>query len=393
MQIFEFASFVAGPTGGMTLAQLGADVIRIDPMSGNSDYHRWPIAPNGDSYFWTSLNKGKRSVAIDLDNPEGRELLLALVTAPGDERGILVDNVVGRKWFSNEALKARRPDLIHARLQGYPDGRPSVDYTINTEIGVPLITGPELSGPVNHVVPAWDLVSASLLTTGVLAALLDRRASGQGAYIEIALAEVAAACVANMGWLSEVDNRGSDRPRHGNYLYGSFGADFACSGGERVMVVALTPGQWDALVRVTGTDAVFTALEQAMDADLDREADRYRLRETISAIIRPWFDTRTFHEVSKELDAARVLWGRYQPMTGLIKEYRAGKWGVLANSELPSDGTPTITARSPLRFDGSRGAVGMPPVLGRETGSVLSEVLGLSDAELGRLADARVISA
>jgi 2-methylfumaryl-CoA isomerase len=392
VQVFEFASFVAGPTGGMTLAQLGADVIRIDPIRGNSDYRRWPIAPSGESFFWTSLNKGKRSVALDLDRPEGRELLLELVTAPGDDRGVLVDNVVGRPWLSNTELKARRADLIHARLQGYANGRPAVDYTVNCEVGVPLITGPEGAGPVNHVVPAWDLVSANLLTTAVLAALLDRRTSGEGAFIEIALADVAAACVANMGWLSEVMNRGTERPRHGNYLYGSFGADFVCSDGERVMVVALTPGQWDALVRVTGTDEVFAAVGHALGADLNLESERYRLREMIAAIVRPWFLARTFREVREQLDAARVLWGRYQPMTGLVQQYHAGRWDVLAHSVLPADGSPTITARSPIRVEGSRGVLGAPPVLGRETGEVLSEVLGLSDAELTKLADAQVIA-
>jgi 2-methylfumaryl-CoA isomerase len=393
IQIFEFASFIAGPAGGMTLAQLGADVIRIDPIRGNSDYRRWPISPTGDSFFWTSLNKGKRSVALDLDRPEGRDLMLALVTAPGDDRGIVVDNVVGRRWFSNSELTARRDDLIHARLQGYPDGRPAVDYTINPEVGVPLITGPEGSGPVNHVVPAWDLISSTMLTTAVLAALLDRRAHGAGAYIELALADVAAACVANMGWLSEVMSRGSDRPRHGNYMYGSFGVDFSCSDGERVMVAALTEGQWQALRRVTGTDQVFAAVEKALDANLDLESERYRLRETIAAIVRPWFLARTFPEVCDQLNDARVLWGRYQPMSGLVKEYHEGKWDVLANSHLPGDGSATITARSPVRYEGSRGSVGEPPVLGRETEQVLAEVLHLSDAELEKLVAAQVIPA
>ncbi|HWN31362.1 MAG TPA: CoA transferase, partial [Pseudonocardia sp.] len=131
LHVVECASFVAGPTGGMTLAQLGADVIRVDPLGGGSDYRRWPVADNGESYYWTSLNKGKRSVALDLRSERGRELLLALVAAPGPDRGVLVDNVVGRRWMAYEALAARRPDLIHLRVQGYPDGRPAVDYTVN----------------------------------------------------------------------------------------------------------------------------------------------------------------------------------------------------------------------------------------------------------------------
>jgi 2-methylfumaryl-CoA isomerase len=386
LQIFECASFVAGPTGGMTLAQLGADVVRIDPLGGNSDYERWPVAPSGASFYWASLNKGKRSVAVDMRSAQGRELVVALVTAAGADRGILVDNLVGRSWMSNDLLRQRRQDLVHLRVQGYPDGRPSVDYTVNAEVGVPFFTGPDgVEAPVNHVVPAWDLVTGLSVSTAVLAAVLDRRQRGVGAFVEIALADVALAAVANMGWLSEVQSTGVDRPRHGNFVYGSFGIDFACRDGERVMIVALTEGQWDALRKVTGTVDVFHALEIALSADLDREADRYRLRETIAAILRPWFLARTFDEVRRQLDSARVLWGHYQRASDVVKAFRRGEYPLLADVELP-DRTPAITARSPMRWNGDSGEPGATAVLGRETGEVLAEVLGLTDAELGRLA-------
>ena len=391
LQVVECASFVAGPTGGMTLAQLGADVVRIDPLGGGSDYRRWPIAAGGESYYWSSLNKGKRSVALDMRSDAGRELVTALITAPGEDRGILIDNVVGRRWMAPEVLAARRPDLIHLRVQGYPDGRPAVDYTVNAEVGVPQLTGSETGGaPINHVLPAWDLVTGLSVSTGVLAALHDRFRTGRGAYVELALSDVALAGVANMGWLSEAADRGTDRPRHGNHVYGSFGVDFACSDGARVMVVALTEGQWYALRDVTGTADVFAALESALDADLTREAERYRLRETIAAVLRPWFEARDLREVSAELDAARVLWGRYTGMTDVVQEHRRGALSVLADLPLP-DGTPSITARSPLRWERRHGAPGRAPELGRDTEVVLAEVLGLSTAELGRLVAAGVI--
>ncbi|MCE3555917.1 CoA transferase [Pseudonocardia sp. RS11V-5] len=385
--IVECASFVAGPTGGMTLAQLGASVIRVDPLGGGSDHKRWPVDGAGDSFYWASLNKGKRSIAVDLRSDEGRELVLSLIA----EVGVLVDNVVGRPWMANDALVARRPDLIHLRVQGHPDGRPAVEYTVNAGVGVPLITGSEEGGaPVNHVLPAWDLVTGLSVSTGVLAALYERSRTGRGAYVELALADVALAGVANLGWLSEVAERGTDRPRHGNHVYGSFGVDFACSDGQRVMVVALTPAQWSALTSVTGTTAVLAALEQALDADLTQEAERYRLRETIAAILKPWFLARDSKSVADELDAARVLWGRYQGMTDLVTAHRAGGHAVLADLPMPN-GDTGITARSPLRFDGEHGEAGATPVLGRETDEVLAEVLTLSGAEIGRLHDRRVI--
>ena len=387
LQVVECASFVAGPTGGMTLAQLGASVIRIDPLGGGSDHLRWPVDRAGESFYWASLNKGKRSVAVDMRADEGRELVLGLVSAAG----VLVDNVVGRRWMSHEALTARRADLIHVRVQGYPDGRPAVDYTVNAEVGIPQITGTEEgAAPVNHVLPAWDLVAGLSVSTAVLAALFARATTGEGTFVELALSDVALAGVANLGWLSEAAERGTERPRHGNHVYGSFGVDFACSDGQRVMVVALTPGQWSALTSVTGTNEVFAALEQALSADLTEEAERYRLRDTIAAVLKPWFLARDSKTVSDELDAARVLWGRYQGMTDVVAAHRIGAHAVLADLTL-QDGTSGITARSPIRFDGDHGDAGATPVLGRETDEVLAEVLGLSAAEIGGLHDRGVV--
>ncbi|WP_227012583.1 MULTISPECIES: CoA transferase [unclassified Pseudonocardia] len=393
LRVVECASFVAGPTGGMTLAQLGASVIRIDPIGGGPDHGRWPAAGHGtgDSYYWASLNKGKRSVTVDMRSDEGRELVLALATAPGEDRGVLVDNVVGRRWMANDALTARRADLIHVRVQGYPDGRPAVDYTVNAEVGIPQITGSEEgAAPVNHVLPAWDLVTGLTVSTTVLAALHQRTRTGRGVYSEIALSDVALAGVANLGWLSEAEEHGHERPRHGNHVYGSFGVDFACSDGERVMVVALTPGQWNALVTVTGTEAVFSALEKALDADLADETERYRLRETIAAVLKPWFLARDSATVETELNHARVLWGRYQGMTHVAGEHRAGVHPLLADLTLPG-GASGITARSPIRWDGEHGAPGNAPQLGRETDDVLAGELGLSEAEIGALHDRGVV--
>jgi 2-methylfumaryl-CoA isomerase len=393
VRIVECASFVAGPSCGMTLAQLGASVVRVDQLGGAADYHRWPLAPGGRSLYWTALNKGKRSVALDLRSPRGRELLTALVTAGGADSGVFVDNTIGRSWLSYETLAARRPDLIHVRVQGHADGRPAVDYTVNAEIGIPMITGSEeTAGPVNQVFPAWDLVAGMTAATAVLAALHRRTRTGNGEHIELALADVATAGVANLGWLAEAELRGAERSRHGNHIYGSFGADFRTGDGERVMVVALTPAQWQALCRATGTEQVFAALEGALGLDLTRESDRYRLRETIAATLRPWFAARTFAEVAERLDAARVLWSRYRRLADVVDAHRAGaEDSVLTTVDQPGVG-PMIAARSPMRWSGGYHEAAAAPTLGEHTEEVLTEVLGLGQAELGTLHDDRVIA-
>jgi 2-methylfumaryl-CoA isomerase len=159
-----------------------------------------------------------------------------------------------------------------------------------------------------------------------------------------------------------------------------------------VMVVALTEGQWAALQKATGTAAVFAALETALDVDLRREEERYRHRETIAAIVRPWFAARDIGQVSAELDGARALGGRYRGMAEVASAHRRGAHPILADAELDQSG-PAITARSPLRWDGAYGEPGEPPVLGRETERVLAEVLGLTEPELSVLRERGVIAA
>ncbi|MQY21795.1 CoA transferase [Nocardia macrotermitis] len=394
LRVLEFASFVAGPSGGMTLGQLGADVIRLDPIGGAADYGRWPLSQRtGRSLYWTALNKGKRSISIDVRSAEGRELIVALATAPGPDAGIVVDNNVGRSWLSYEALSKRRADLIQVHIDGYADGRAAVDYTVNPDVGVANMTGPaDSAAPVNHVLPAWDLLAGMTATTGLLAALHRRARTGEGAFLRIALADVAYASVANLGWLAEADELGTARPRHGNHVYGSFGVDFETSDQARVMVVALTVRHWDALRTVTDTGKVFDALEETLGADFRAEADRYRYREIITATLRPWFAARPFAEVDRVLSEAGVLYSRFRTVHEVVTAYRAeGGPEILGEVDQPGIG-PVLSARSPLRAGAEYGEYATAPDLGEHTDEVLAQVLGLADTELGRLHDAGVIA-
>ena len=183
LRVVEVSACIAAPLGGMTLAQLGAEVIRIDPIGGNIDYRRWPLAPGGTSLYWTALNKAKRSVALALNKPEGQEIARALICAPdgkgGGDAGILLTNLPASGWMSHAALSAHRPDLISLRLIGNPDGSGAVDYTVNCAAGFPAATG-RGEEPVNHVLPAWDIAAGLYLATGLLSAERVRRQDGRG---------------------------------------------------------------------------------------------------------------------------------------------------------------------------------------------------------------------
>ena len=99
MRVVEASAFIAAPYAGLVLGQMGADVIRIDPVGGGLDYRRWPVTEKGRSLYWASLNKGKRSIALNVRDGEGREIAQALMTQSGDGNGIVLSNLPARGWL------------------------------------------------------------------------------------------------------------------------------------------------------------------------------------------------------------------------------------------------------------------------------------------------------
>jgi len=393
LRIVELSAFIAAPLGGMTLAQLGADVIRIDPIGGNIDYRRWPLSSLGASLYWAGLNKSKRSIALALDTAEGRNIAATLITAPGVGGGILLTNLPAKGWSSYEPLSAKRPDLIALRLAGKFDGSPAVDYTVNCASGFPLITG-STSEPVNHVLPAWDVAAGLYLATGLLAAERHRLRTGHGQEVTIALADVMLATVGNLGYLADFELNNIQREPLGNALYGALGADFATADGRRVMVVAIAQRQWRSIVTATGLAAEFSAVESATGLDLNEEGDRFRARKAICAVLAPWIAARTLDVLRAIFDQHRVLWGPYQNISQLMHEDPSCSPAnpLFQRVEQPGVGTHLMPG-SPLSFGAApRPEVRPAPRLGQHTDELLREFVGCSDAEIQQLRSAAIVA-
>jgi 2-methylfumaryl-CoA isomerase len=395
MRVVEGSAFVAAPLGGMTLAQLGADVIRFDPIGGGLDATRWPVTADGKSLFWAGLNKGKRSIAVDLRSPLGKELLTDLITAPGDEAGLFLTNFPAAGWLDFNKLTSRRPDLIMVNIVGNPDGSSAVDYTVNPATGFPWATGPSnLSDPFNHLLPAWDAITGTLAATGLLAAERKRRVDGMGQFVRLALADVAFAMVGHLGKIAEVQINKHERPKYGNYLYGAFGRDFVTKDGKRVMVVGLTARQWRSLVAAVGIADACVQVEKLLEVDLGKEGDRFTARHVIGALVEPWVSSRTLSEVRKIFDAHEVCWGPYQTFAELVTtDPRCSPSNpMFAAVDQPGIGTYLMPG-SPLDFSAAdRVRPAAAPQLGQHTDEILAEILGLSASEIGRLHDEGVVA-
>jgi 2-methylfumaryl-CoA isomerase len=373
LTILEISTYVAAPLGGMTLAQLGADVIRVDPIGGAADVGRWPLAPSGTSLYWTGLNKGKRSVTLDFRSDQGRETLGNLVAGSGPDGGIVLTNA-DFPWLSYEELSKRRPDLIHLKITGRHDGGPAVDYTVNAAVGFPMATGPEgTEGPVNQVLPAWDVACGLYAAVGLLAAERHRRRTGAGRAITLALADVALAVTGHLGLLAEAQLAGAGRPRIGNHLYGGFARDFRTDGGDCVMVVTLTARHFADLTRVTGLAETFAGLEKLLGADFGKDSDRYQHREVIAALLGPWFAARGVDEIAAAFAGTSVLWERYRTFAELAADPDLPRNPLVRLIDQPGVG-PVLATGTPLAQPGV-GEVRPAPVLGADTGTVLGELL------------------
>lgn len=396
MRVIEAAAFVAAPLGGMTLAQMGADVIRIDTLGGGLDYKRWPVTQDDVSLFWCGLNKSKRSVAIDLGRPEGRELAMALITAPGEDAGILLTNFPPRGWLDHDTLKARREDLIQLTVQGDRHGGSAVDYTINSRVGIPYITGDERGAAtneaVNHVLPAWDLVTGQMAAVGLLAAERHRLKTGQGQHVKLPLEDVALAAVSHLGLIAEAQ-LGHQRERHGNELFGAFGRDFRTADGERLIVVGLTLKQWQAICEATGLTEAVKALGERLGLNLDLEGHRFRARKELGALVEAWMSRHSFAQAAEALTQQGACWGKYQSLSQLVTQDEACSPAnpLFRTIDQPGVG-PHLAAGLPLNFSAvERIPAAAAPTLGQHTGEVLWELLGVSQAEYGGLRDRGVV--
>ncbi len=397
LEVIECSSFVAGPSAGLYLSQLGANVTRIDHVEGGPDYRRWPISKSGESFYWEGLNRGKNSVAINVREESGRALIQDLITAPGERAGILITNYPVDGFLSHEELASRRPDLITVRIMGTAEAKPAVDYTVNSAIGLPLMTGPASLGqePVNHVLPAWDLLAGSYAAFALLAALAHRDRTGEGQEIRVPLEDIAISSLGNLGQIAEVLEAGCDRPRIGNDLYGAYGRDFVTADNKRIMIVALTTRQWLGLIRVLELQSDIDDLEREYGISLSNsESVRYQHRDRINPLVAARVAALKFDDLSGRLTEAGGCWGGYHSLHDAVTQTAIVRDNPIFAETANVSGFTYPVPGAPATFPTqSRNAPPSAHRLGEDTFSVLNERLGLSRSELTKLKREGVVQA
>jgi len=395
LRVVEGSAFVAAPTCGLYLAQMGAEVIRFDNIGGGPDFRRWPLAENGASLYWEGLNKGKKSIAIDLASPDGREIAQRLAAAPGKDGGLFVTNFPVDGFLSYELLRKLREDLICVRVMGWADGSQGMDYTINSALGLPLMTGPaDDARPVNHVLAAWDLLTGAYCAFGLVSALLARTQGRGGRELRVPLSDIGAATMANLGFTAETMLTGRQRPRMGNDIFGAFGRDFTTKDGQTLMLLAITPKQWSKALEALGIAAEVAALEAELGISFAAdEGLRFTHRGRLYPLFERAFAARTAADLAPAFDAGGVTWGAYQPLEAALQDPRLYKGNPVFEDICHPSGLsyPAPGAMATIPQD-ARGDVRPAPRLGQHTDEVLAEVLGMSGAEIAKLHDAGVVA-
>lgn len=396
LSIVEVSSFVASPTAGLYCAQMGAEVIRVDHKAGGLDYNRYMLTREGRSLSWENLNRAKKSVALDLQSGEGRELLVELAAKVGQ----CITNLPEQSFLSHAAMQARRADMISLRVMGWHDGRQAMDFTVNAASGYPLMCGPEdwdpaTAPPVNQVLPAWDFITGAYSAFAMLAALHHRARTGEGSEVRVPLGDVAIGTLANSGTMAEMLYRGADRERLGNAIWGAFGRDFRSKDGKRFMVAALTPKQWSGLVKAFGIAEGIAALEAELGVRFaDGDTPRFQHRARLFALFQQAADAMDYDTLAARMAAEGCTFERYRTA------YEAANDPVLvADNPLfgPSPANPSGFAypatRSFANFAGREAGDPRPaPYLGEHSEEVLSEKLGLSSGAIGKLIDAGTVA-
>ena len=396
VRVLDLSRVLAGPWATQALGDLGAEVIKIERPGAGDDTRRWgpPFAVDveggrSDAAYFFSANRNKRSVTVDIADPEGA----ALVRALARDAQVLVENfkvgALAKFGLDYASLAALNPALVYCSITGFgqtgPDsGRAGYDYMIQAMGGLMSITGEPDRPPVKVGVAVADLFAGLYASNAILAALLHARATGEGQHIDIALFEAQAAMLANQAtnWFvsGEVPQRmGTAHPNLAPYQP--------------------LPTRDGALVVAVGSDGQFRALCQGLEASAlgvdPRFADnalRVAHRAELTRALEVLTVRSTTAELIQALEAAGVPCGPINTVEEVFAEPQAQARGLVVEQDREDLGGKVLTVASPMRL--SRTPVSYrapPPALGADTAAVLETELGLPASRIAELKSKGVI--
>lgn len=397
VKVLDLTRVVAGPWCTQTLADLGATVIKVEKPEGGDDTRRvGPYvgsASEGDSAFFLGVNRGKQSITVDISRPEGQQLLHALVA----QCDVLVENFkVGdlkRYGLDPDTLLSRHPGLVYCSVTGFgQDGpyaaRPAYDSVLQAMCGFMstcgLPDGAPGSGPIRSAVPIADIFTGLYATIAVLAALMHRKATGQGQHIDVALIDSMTAVMGHLalGYLMT----GQVPPRQGNNNPITSPSEVFRASDGYFSMSAGNAAQFDTLLEVLGLPASLHQDPRFIDNN-QRIAHRAALHDILEAVTQ----TRSVAEWIELLSARRLPCAPINDLRQAFEDAQV-RHRDLAMQLPHASGQQVPTLRSPLRLPLNPVRYTSPPMLGQHTVDVLQALLGLSQEQIAALQNAGVVT-
>jgi formyl-CoA transferase len=385
IRVVDLTNNQAGPSCGQILAWLGADVIKVEePGKGDPARHTLKDRPDADSLFYLSFNANKRSLTLNLKHPRGKEVFTSLLKTAD----VLLENfgpgVMDRLGFGYPALRQINPRLVSASIKGFGTYGPYRDFKSYEPIaqamgGSMSVTG-AADGPPMYVWPSiGDSGTGMHCVIGILAALMQRHATGEGQQVEVSMQDA----VVNLCRVSLRDHqrRGAPMPRTGNQLgSGVPGTTYRCApgGANDYVFIFVQQQMWHPMLRAMGRDDLIG------DPRYETGDARWNNRDAVNALVEAWTRERTKHEVMKILAGAGVPCGAVLDTGEILTDPHLHARDMIVEVEHPVRGK-YVTAGNPIKLSASPTTIRPSPLLGQHCQEILKE-LGYRDDDIEALA-------
>ena len=387
IRVIDFGRFIAGPYCAMLLADMGADVIRVDRRQGSEDRYIAAITESGEGGGFLSLNRNKRNLTLDTSKPESAEIIRRLVKSADVVVANLPNNVLNSMRLDYESLKATKPDIILARISTFgPDGpyanRVGFDTVAQAMSGAMGLTG--FPGePVRDIVPFEDYGTALHTAFGVMVALYHRQQTGEGQIVDGSLLATGITYV--QGLLAERAVLGIERRQIGNTSFYTAPSDAYQTKDGWIVVSAVGNEMFARWARLVGREDFIGDPRFAGD---QLRADN---REAITEAMNAWLATRTTEQAIAELEKARVPAGPVMDLQQVLDDPQVKARELLKYVEHPGAAKPVPLADTAVRLSATPGGIRRrAAALGEHTDEVLREI-GYSEEAIAALRAGEVV--
>jgi formyl-CoA transferase len=389
LKVLELGQLIAGPFAAKTLADFGAEVIKIEPPGSGDPLRKWRLLKDGTSVWWQVQSRNKRSLALDLRTPEGQGVVRQLAL----EADVLIENFrpgALEGWgLAPDDLLAANPRLIVLRISGYGQtgpyrNRPGFGVVAEAMGGMRHLTAEPGRVPVRVGVSIGDTLAALHGVIGILLALQHRHTSGRGQVIDVALYEAVFNCMESL--LPEYSAFGAVRGAAGSALPGIAPTNaYRCADGGYALIAGNGDSIFRRLMTLIGRD------DLAHDASLADNAGRVARVEELDAVIGAWTAQRSVDDVLAALDSASVPSGRIYTVADIAADPHYRARDMLQDVPMDDGSTLTLPGIVPKLSATPGSHRRNAPTLGQDTGDVLRDI-GLTEAQIVALRERGIVN-